>query len=101
MVIDQKVTDPTRCEEITFGNEAAQTLISSHHALALPPIVNDMAASMPWILQSAPILLQSCYLLMAVNLQFLCNCIGDFHIHPFEVHLKNLILCMMTSFHPW
>jgi hypothetical protein len=30
-----------------LGNEAAQILISINHALAAPPIVNDIAASMP------------------------------------------------------
>jgi hypothetical protein len=44
-----------------LGDEAVQILISLNHALAIPSIAHDIAATMLWIL------LNSCYGLIAVN----------------------------------
>jgi hypothetical protein len=77
-----------------LGNEAAQVLLSSNCALEVPPIINDIAATLPWLLRSAPFPLLSCYMPIVVNLQFVADCQGDYHIHPFEAHLKISIVCI-------
>ena len=43
-----------------LGNEVAQLLLSSNRAFEVPPYVNDIAAAMPWLLESAPIPLSYC-----------------------------------------
>jgi len=85
---------PNVVRRMDLGNEAAQVLLSSNRALEVPPIVDDIAATLPWLLRSAPFPLLSCYMPIAVNLQFAADCQGDYHIHPFEAHLKISIVCM-------
>jgi hypothetical protein len=79
---------PNVVRRMDLGNEAAQVLLSSNCAIEVPPIVNDIAATLPWLLRSAPFPLLSCYMPIVVNLQFVADCQGDYHIHPFEAHLK-------------
>jgi hypothetical protein len=66
--------------------------ISSNCAPQVPPIVSDIAESMIWLLESAPIPLSYSYKAVAVNLGFVCNVNGDYH--PFDAHLRSTIVCM-------
>jgi hypothetical protein len=71
-----------------LGNEIAELLVSSNHAFKIPPFVNDIAAVMPWLLESAPIPLSYCYKSVATNLHFVCDSHGDYHSHPLDAHLS-------------
>ena len=53
-----------------LGNEVAQLLFSSNRAFQVPPYVNDISTSMPWLLESAPIPLFYCYKLVSNTLSF-------------------------------
>jgi len=66
-----------------LGNEVAQLLLSSNCAFQVPPYVNDIAAAMPWLLESAPIPLSYCYKSIAINLRLVCDIHGDNHIPLF------------------
>jgi hypothetical protein len=65
----------------------------------VPPFVNDIAAVLPWLLESAPIPLSYCYQSVAVNLHFACNSNGDYHIHPLDAHLRIAIICLNRVLH--
>ena len=77
-----------------LGNEVSQLLISSSRAQQIPPLVNDIAASLQWLLEAAPIPLAYCYSPVAVNLQFVCSFDDINHIHPLDAHLTIAIVCM-------
>jgi len=82
-----------------LGNEVAQLLLSSNCAFQVPPYVNDIAAAMPWLLESAPIPLSYCYKSIAINLRLVCDIHGDNHIPLFAAHLKILQVCYTVLLH--
>jgi hypothetical protein len=70
------------------GNKLSQIHISSNHTFQVPPFVSHIAAVIPWLLELAPTLLCYCYKAAAVNLCFVCDSHGDYHIHPLDAHLS-------------
>jgi len=63
----------------------------------------DIAAAMPWLLESAPIPLSYCYQSTVINLRLVCDRHGDNHIPLFEAHLKILQVCytfLLRCFYP-
>lgn len=77
-----------------LGNEVSELLINSNRALQVPPLVNDIAESMQWLLTQAPVPLSYCYRAVAVNLLFVCDFTGEYHIYPYDAHLKIAMVCM-------
>jgi hypothetical protein len=60
-------------------------------------------AVLPWLLESAPIPLSYCYQSVVVNLRFVCDSHGDYHIHPLDTHLAIATVCwnfMLHYFYP-
>jgi hypothetical protein len=82
-----------------LGNEVAQLLLSSNCAFKVPPYVNDIAAAMPWLLESASIPLSYYYKSVAINLHLVCDSHGDKHIRPIDAHLKILQVCYTVLLH--
>jgi hypothetical protein len=80
-------------------NDVAQLLISFSCAFQVPTFVNNIAAVMPWLLESAPIPLSYCYKTVAINLHFVCDSHGDYHIHPLDDHLSILQVCFNNVLH--
>ena len=68
---------PHVINRLDVGNEVYQLLISSNRAFQVPPIVNNIAAVLPWLLESAPI-----------------N-----HIHPLDVHNRIARVCFNNLLH--
>ncbi len=81
---------PHMIRRIDLGNEVAQLLISSNRAFQVPPYVNNIAAAIPQLLESAPIPLSYCYISVVTNLHFVCDIHGDNHIPLFDTHHKIL-----------
>jgi len=81
------------------GNAVFQLLISSNHAFQVPPIMNDIAAVLPWLLESAPIQLSYCYQTVALNLHFVYGSHGEYHIHPIDAHLSITRVCFNNLLH--
>jgi len=86
-------------KRLYVGNAVFQLLISSNHAFQVPPIVNDIAAVLPWLLESAPIQLSYCYQTVALNLHFVYGSHGEYHIHPIDAHLSITRVCFNNLLH--
>jgi hypothetical protein len=79
---------PTIIKRCDLGNEFCQMLLDMNGAVAIPPHVNDIADTLPWLLQDAPIPLLLTYRVVAVNLGYVCDWSGSIHIHPYDAHFK-------------
>ena len=81
-------------------------MLSSNHAVAVSPLVNDIADSLGWLLWEAPFPLAVSYATIAINLRYVCECNNNGHIHPFEAHfqltmvaMSNIMLAFLPSQH--
>lgn len=80
-----------------LGNEVTEILIHSNRALPVPPLVNDIASALSWLVDTAPTpLLLCCYRLIARNLLFVCDVNCNHHIHPVVAHQIIALLCMAS-----
>jgi hypothetical protein len=71
-----------------LGNENCAALLASGHAIALPPIVNDIADALYWLQATeSPAPLRSIYHYISFNLMRVCVIDGS-HIHPLEAHYR-------------
>ncbi len=77
-----------------LGTEVTQLLLSSNRALPVPPLVDDIASVLSWLLYTDHFPLHNCYKSIAVNLEFVCDVNCDYHIHPLDAHFKMSIICM-------
>jgi hypothetical protein len=103
MAVDYQLTHTTHEKRLDLGSDIFQLLFSSEHAFQVPPFVNDIAAVLPWLLQSAQIPLSYCYQLVTVNLHFVCYSNGDYHIYHLDAHLRIAIICLnnvLRDFYP-
>jgi hypothetical protein len=94
---------PTVLKRSDLRNELCQALLSSNHAVAVPPLVNDIADSLGWLLWEAPFPLAVLYATIAINLHYVCECNNNGHIHPFEAHFELTMVTMgniMLAFLP-
>lgn len=78
---------PTVIKHSDLGYNVCQDLHSSSHAIGAPPLINDLAESLPWLLWEVPFLLATSYVTITINLQHVCECKNNGHIHPSEAHL--------------
>jgi len=99
MAVGVSLPTPHIIRRTDLGNEVAQLFISSNHAFQVPPFVNDIAVVMPWLVELAPIPLSYCYRTVAINLCFVCDSHGDYHIHPLDTHLLILWVCFNNALH--
>ncbi len=76
---------PTPIRRSDLGNAICEALVSAHRAVQVPPTVNDIAESLPWILWEAPNPVVCAYPAIAKNLYRVCV-INNNHIHPHEAH---------------
>jgi hypothetical protein len=66
-------------------NNAVQGLLGSDRILPVPPIVNDIAEAMSWLLEVD--FLQCVYRPVAKNLFLVCDWLSPDHINPYDAHL--------------
>jgi hypothetical protein len=90
---------PTVIKRSDVGNNLCQDLLASSHALAVPPLVNDIAESLPWLLWEAPFPLTTCYTLIAINLLNVCEFNNNGHIPPREAHFQLTMFAMGNIMH--
>jgi len=67
------------------SNNAVQGLLGSDQILPVPPIVNDIAEAMSWLLEVD--FLQCLYGPVAKNLFLVCDWLSPDHINPYDAHL--------------
>ncbi len=72
------------------SNIAVQGLLSSDRVLPVPPIVNDIAGALPWLLEMKP--LEIVYRSVAVNLLLVCDWQSPSHISPYDAHFRNSLV---------
>ncbi len=58
---------------VDIGNKLTQAPLASNHAVPVPPLVNDIAESLQWLLSEASIPLGYCYRDMLLNLGIVCD----------------------------
>ena len=81
---------PTLIKRSDVGNDICQVLLSSHCALPVPPLVDDIAETLSWLLTEAPFPFATAYASIARCL--LCVC--QHQIHPVEAHFKITMIAM-------
>jgi hypothetical protein len=91
---------------IPTANNLCQDLFSCSHAIAVPPLVNDIAESLTWLLREVQCSLAISYDTIAINLQYVCECNNNGHTQPFESHFKlkmlpmgNIMLAFLPALH--
>ena len=97
---------PTVIKRSDVGHDLCQDLLSSSRAIAVPPIVNDIAESLPWLLWEAPFPLMVSYPTIAINLRYVCDFNNNAHINPDDAHyqltmlaMKNIVLSFLPAQH--
>jgi len=68
------------------NNNAVQGLLGSDQILPVPPIVNDIAEAMSWLLEVD--FLQCVYRPVAKNLFLVCDWLSPGHISPYDAHFR-------------
>lgn len=81
---------PTLIKRSDVGNEVCQVLLSSHSALPVPPLVNDIAESLSWLLTEGPNPFVHCHAIIAKCLLRVCR----HQIHPAQAHFKITLAAM-------
>jgi hypothetical protein len=79
---------PSAIKASVLGNDIAQALLSCGRALQVPPMANDIAAVLPWLLERAPSPLKLAYHSVAVNLYLVCDFHSIHHVPPNRAHLR-------------
>lgn len=69
----------------------------------MPPLVNDIAEALTWLLVEAQFPLRVCYRGVSMALLLVCDCRDSAHIHPLDAHEKIEMIAMsnvMDAFSP-
>lgn len=86
---------PAVIKRLYLGNQLTQVLLASDRAVAIPPVVDDIADSLTWLLRDAPSPLKSCYVCVLANLRWVCCDRNDKrHIPPHEAHARIAVIAM-------
>ena len=83
-----------------LGNQICSALLTPGRAVAVPPLVDDIADALIWLLDDAPIPLRCTYKVVANNLLRVCI-INDDHIHPFEAHFRLTMVASTILIHKY
>jgi hypothetical protein len=71
-----------------LGHEISSALVNSGRAHEVPPVVDDIAETLCWLLEArSPIPLQCIFNMISSHLLRVCD-IRTHHIHPFKAHFK-------------
>ncbi len=71
-----------------LGHEISSALVNSGRAKDVPPVVDDIAETLCWLLEArSPIPLQCIFNMISSHLLRVCD-IRTHHIHPFKAHFK-------------
>jgi hypothetical protein len=82
-----------------LGNENCMALLLSGHAVAVPPMVNDIADALYWLQDFlSPPVLRCTQNVIAKNLLRVCI-VDEEHIHPFDAHFKLAIFAVHVLFY--
>jgi hypothetical protein len=77
---------PIPIKQRYLGNNSCNSLVLSGHAVALPPIVDDVADALYWLQGVfSPPLLRCTHNVITKNLLRVCI-VDEEHIHPLEAH---------------
>jgi hypothetical protein len=79
-----------------LGNEATELLFSMNRAVQVPPLVNDVAESLDWLVHSVPLPLAYCRRTIIVCLEEVCDFNSRSHIHLLNAHFSIMMVAMST-----
>jgi hypothetical protein len=78
-----------------LGNEVADLLLLSYRTFPVPPMVNDIASALSWLVDTGPTpLFLCCYKAIARNLLYICEGNSYHYIHPVDAHQTIALICM-------
>ena len=80
-------------KRVYLGNEISESLISSRRAVVVPPMVDDIAEALTWILWDAPQPIGCSYALIIINLYDICT-FGSTSMHIREAHFRLTLMAM-------
>jgi hypothetical protein len=96
---------PHVIKQSDLGNEVADLLLLSYCALPVPPMVNDIASALSWLVDTGPTPLFLChYKTIAHNLLYICEGNSYHYIHPVDAHWTITLICMKSLLYdcyPW
>ena len=84
---------PVAIKRVYLGNEISESLISSRRAVVVPPMVDDIAEALTWILWDAPQPIGCSYALIIINLYDICT-FGSTSMHIREAHFRLTLMAM-------
>ena len=87
---------PTPVQRASIGNEFCSALLSSHHAVEVPPSMNNVADSLGWFLSEAPYPLNQLYHIVVKQLYLSCQ--SGSHINLSDFHNKTILMAMKSCF---
>ncbi len=80
----------TLIKDLMSGMRYARVLLSSHCALPVPPLVNDITETFSWLLTEAPFPFATAYAPLVRCLRCVCR----HQIHPAEAYFKIALIAM-------
>jgi len=87
-----------------LSNDAVQALLHSDQVFPVPPMVNDIAEALPWMLVVDNFPLQFSYQEVLFQLLHVCDWNSPLHISPYDAHFKiSLVVAeriLWKVFHP-
>jgi hypothetical protein len=86
---------PTVVRRADIGNDICALLLSSQHALSIPSLLNNVAESLSWILETAPLPIAAAYCNI-VRILYLASIPGS-NVYLFDAHLK-IVLAAVVDF---
>jgi hypothetical protein len=86
---------PHVIKQSDLGNEVADLLLLSYCALPVPPMVNDIASALSWLVDTGPTpLFLCCYKSITHNLLYICEGNSYHYIRPVDTHRTIALICM-------
>ncbi len=86
---------PVALKRLDLGNDICRALLSSGHAVVVPPSANSLVDVLGWIQDGAPFPIPTCYHIFVKEIYAIC--MPHSHIHPFDCHVT-IFLKAMSSF---
>jgi hypothetical protein len=86
---------PTVVHRTDIGNDICALLLSSQRAVNIPSLLNNVAESLSWILETAPLPIVAAYHNI-VRILYLASIPGS-NVYLFDAHLK-IVLAVVVDF---